>query len=482
MLLDDKQCYRALQGRDPRFDGRFFTGVKTTGIYCRPICPARTPKPQNVVFFSCAAAAEAEGFRPCRRCRPETAPGTPEWIGPSAVVSRALRWIALGRLDEGTVEELAQDLELGPRQLTRLFQEHLGTSPGAIAQTRRVQFARQLIDETSLSMTEVASSAGFTSVRRFNSAIRQAFAQTPTELRRSSRKEAPSDKIRLSLSYRSPLDFERILEFLRVRAIPGVECVTDRAYQRTITVGGRVGSLEVACASSELLALEVCGLDAVDLLAVVERVRDVFDLNADPWVIGSLLGEDARLAACVKEHAGVRVPGAWDGFELAVRAILGQQVSVRGATTLSGRLVERFGVPLESSAGALTHLFPEPEVLASADLSKLGMPSARGKAINALARAVASEGLELSPVADEVVVREQLLALPGVGPWTADYIAMRALKQPDAFPVGDLGLRKALATDGDVPSSRQLARESEHWRPWRAYAAMLLWQSLGSGG
>ena len=482
IAADGNTLYRALVSRDARFDGRFFTGVKTTGIYCRPICPAPTPKRKNVEFYACAAAAEAAGFRACLRCRPETSPGTPAWLGTSASVSRALKLIADGALDDGDVDHFAARLGMTSRHLRRLFAEHLGASPVAVAQTRRTHFARRLIDETNLPMTQIALQAGFSSLRRFNTAIRTAFGRSPTELRRRRRKEADRTArgdLTLRLPYRLPLDWPRTIAYLRPRMLPGVEAIVDGAYRRTIRIGDATGVIDVTAAEDKpQLVLRVQLSTPQSLLQIVERVRRIFDLGADPMEIKRHLRRDPLMRSIMGRRDGVRVPGTWDGFELAVRAILGQQVSVQGATTLAGRLVERYGTPLgvEGSEG-VTHLFPEPEMLARANFANFGMPQARCDAIGHLARGVSKGRVVLDgAMPAEDFVRE-LTVLPGVGPWTAQYIAMRALREPDAFPSSDLGLRRALTENGKPLSAARLEKLAEPWRPWRAYAAMYLWNS-----
>jgi AraC family transcriptional regulator of adaptative response / DNA-3-methyladenine glycosylase II len=481
MDLDADRCYRALLSRDRRFDGRFFIGVTTTGIYCRPICPSPPPRQRNVRFFACAAAAQAEGFRPCLRCRPESAPGTPAWEGSPALVRRALRLIAQGKLDEDDVESFAAHLGVGGRHLRRLFETHLGASPAAVARASRAHFARKLLDESDLKMADIALSAGFRGVRQFNQVMRATFKASPRELR-AKRRGAPGQAggLAIRLFYRPPLDWDALHGFLALRATPGIEVFDERGYRRTFRAGAAAGTLSVAQDRAGNCVRLVLRLPALgDLQAVVARVRRLFDLDADPLRIGRQLARSPELAARVRARPGLRVPGAWDGFELAVRAVLGQQVSVRGATTLAGRLVARFGEPLPAPAEAgLTHLFPEPAALADADVAAIGLPRARAASIRALAGAVAKGklpldgGLELS----DLVVR--LCEIPGIGAWTAHYIAMRACGETDAFPAGDLGLRRAFANDGRGPASeRTLLAASEAWRPFRAYAAMHLWTS-----
>jgi AraC family transcriptional regulator of adaptative response / DNA-3-methyladenine glycosylase II len=484
MQLDPDVCYRALRARDARFDGRFFTAVRSTGIYCRPICPARTPRRENCWFVPCAAAAQEAGYRPCLRCRPEASPGTPAWQGTSATVSRALRLISDGALDEGSVATLADRLGIGDRHLRRLFLEHLGASPVTVAQTQRLLFAKKLIDDTALPMVEVASAAGFASVRRFNDAIRTTYGRPPRELRRAARDESPlAEGVTLTLAYRPPYPWESVLAYLAARAFAGVEQVRGDVYRRSFTQRDARGWFEVRQAEGDALTVQVHASGTPALIRLAERVRQLFDLGADPGEIRAQLETDRRLGRALRARPGVRVPGCWDGFELAVRAILGQQVSVAGATTLARRLAERFGTPLDAPIqppdGEPLLAFPSAAVLAEADIQAIGLPAARGRAIRALAAAVAEGALSLSPTADPERERETLRALPGVGPWTVEYIAMRALREPDAFPETDLGLLRAFGPDA-TPAA--LLRASEAWRPWRAYAAMLLWPSAVDPG
>jgi len=478
MQFDRDSCYAAMRSRDRRFDGRFFVGVRTTGIYCRPICPAPTPKLQNVDFYACAAAAEAAGFRPCKRCRPETAPGTPAWAGSCAAVSRALRLIRDGALDEGDVAALAARLGIGARQLRRLFDRHLGTSPAAVARARRVHFARALLDDCNVPVTAVAFAAGFRSVRQFNHAIRSTFGAPPRALRRRGAvANDAAEMLTVRLPYRPPLEWNALLGFLSMRAIPGVESVRDGCYRRTVAVRGAAGVLAVEPIVGETaLRLRVDLADAGDMLAVIERVRRVFDLDADPLQIATRLQASALLRPLVTAAPGLRVPGAWDPFEAAVRAILGQQVSVRAATTLAGRLAAAFGTPV-AEAGELTRLFPTPAALAVADVAAIGLPRARAATITTLAAAVARGEPLLDGARGVDATLEQLCALPGIGPWTAQYIAMRALAEPDAFPAGDLGVRKALGNGRGPVSAAAAERLADAWRPWRAYAVMHLWNA-----
>ena len=482
ITLDPARCYAAVRSRDRRFDGRFFAGVVTTGVYCRPVCPVRPAKPENVRWFACAAAAEAAGFRPCRRCRPEASPGTPAWSGTSAVVARALRLIAAGALDEGGVDGLADRLGLGARQLRRLFATHLGASPAEVARARRAHFARTLLDETDLPMAEVAFSAGFGSIRDFNHALRATFGRTPTALRRARGRRGPvatHGGVTVRLAFRPPLDWSGLLGFLAPRATPGVEAVTDGVYRRTIAIGDGAGTIEVRAAAGEPhLLMRVRLARPERLLQVVARARRLFDLDADPVPIADHLAASPELTPLVARRPGLRVPGAWDAFELAVRAVLGQQVTVRGATTLAGRLVRAFGTPLDRAEDGLTHLFPRPEALAHAELASIGVPRARAATIRALAGAVASGEvvLDASRGLEDAVAR--LAAVPGIGAWTAHYVAMRALGEPDAFPAADLGLRRALGNGAGRLAPARVAERAEAWRPWRAYAVMHLWAGL----
>lgn len=469
--LDPEVCERARLARDKRFDGRFFIGVRTTGIYCRPVCPVRPPKRENVEFFPSAAAAHEAGYRPCLRCRPEAAPGSPAWVGTSAVLSRALSLIETGALDSGSVDELAERLGIGARHLRRLFVTHLGASPKAVAQTRRLHFAKQLITETNLPMTQIALAAGFGSLRRFNSTLRGVYGRTPTELRRAG-SGAAGGLMRLSLPYRPPFDWEGWLDFVRPRGIPGVEQIVDGQYQRTIAIGDAVGFFGArAVPDRDALELEVRFSNATALSTIVDRAGRLFDVRTDPLTIVEQLGGDPRIGPLIAARPGLRVPGAWDGFELAVRAVLGQQVTVAGASTLAGRLASRFGKTVPASADfAPTVVFPAADALVEAPVEEVGMPARRGETLRQLARRVVEGDVVLDGSAAVSDVRAALLRVPGIGDWTAEYVAMRALGDPDAFPSTDLGLKKALGVD---PATR-----AQPWRPWRAYAAVHLWRSL----
>ncbi|HYL03078.1 MAG TPA: AlkA N-terminal domain-containing protein [Steroidobacteraceae bacterium] len=478
--------HRARISRDARFDGKFYIAVLTTGIYCRPICPAPRCRKSNVRYYATAAAAAAAGYRPCRRCRPEVAPGSAAWLGPSAVVRRALRLIQQGALDDGTVEELATRVGVGARHLDRLFAEHVGVPPIAVAQTRRLHFAKQLLDETNLPITQVAMTAGFGSLRRFNEAYRTAYRCTPRGTRQRRRTDpAPGrdEEVSLTLSYRPPYDFGRLAEFLRARALRGVERADAGGYARTIRLGRRYARIRVApLAKENALRLTVSRAEPGDLFEIATTARRAFDLSADPAPIAAVLSADPLLAPLVRRCPGLRVPGVWDTFECAVRAIVSERMSVAAARRLTERLVERCGERIGDSPEELTCLFPSAERLASADLTDLGLAAGKRAGLRSLARAVRDGRLELDAPAEQLVAA--LAALAGVGPWVAQYVALRALGEPDAFPRGDLALRRAVAgASGTLPVAA-LARRAEGWRPWRGYATLHLWRKAadGSGG
>jgi AraC family transcriptional regulator of adaptative response / DNA-3-methyladenine glycosylase II len=477
---------RARLSRDARFDGRFFIGVRTTGIYCRPICPAVPPKSENVSFYPSAAAAAEAGYRPCLRCRPECAPGTPAWSGTSTTVRRGLRLIADGALEESSVERLAERLGVTSRHLRRLFTHHVGASPLAVGHTQRLHFAKRLIDETDLPMATVAEAAGYGSVRRFNDTFRKTYGRTPRELRR--RRELPLEPggaLTVRLNGCKPFDWQAMLGFLEARATPGVEQVLGDAYLRTIELDGRPAVIECRSDASETLSLSLHGVATGALFAVVQRTRELFDLDAPVAEIARVLRADTVLRPLLRRQPGVRVPGAWDGYELLVRAILGQQVSVKAATTLAGRIAERYGQAVEVPASLahygeslrLSRLFPRPSRLARARFNRIGLVGARAATVRRAAAATAAGEFRFDAASRPEVLRAQLLALRGIGDWTVEYVAMRALKDPDAFPSTDLGLVRAIGA-----SPAELKSRAAAWRPWRAYAAMLLWSSLPSSG
>lgn len=478
--LDRDACYRALQTRDARFDGRFYTAVRTTGIFCRPICPARTPKIENCLFLPSAAAAHQMGFRPCLRCRPETAPGVASWRGTAATVGRALHLIAEGAMDGDGVDRLAERLGIGARHLRRLFDQHVGAAPVSVAQTHRILFAKALLDQTGLSMIDVALAAGFGSVRRFNTVMQATYGRPPSDLRRSGQTaERAGAGVTLKLPFSPPYDWTAMIDFLGPRAIPGVEQVEPDRYRRSVALDKARGVVEVRPVRGENhLTAAIWISDVSALAAVVARLRRLFDLDADMQAIDGHLARDPRLKPLVEARPGLRVPGAWDGFELAVRAVLGQQVSVRAATTFAGRLAAAHGAPLDltgSPAGGPDRLFPTPEAVGAADLTAIGLTRARATTLNALGQAMAKDRGLLRAYETLEETERKLTALPGIGPWTAQYIAMRALREPDAFPSSDLGLLRALETPQGRPSPAALAEIAEAWRPWRAYAALRLW-------
>lgn len=482
MQWHPEEFERARQARDPHFDGRVFIGVLTTGIYCRPVCPARIPRRENIRLYTSAAAAAEAGFRPCLRCRPESAPGTPAWLGTSHTVARALQLLAQGVLDEGGMPALARAVGVGERQLARLFQAHLGVSVLAVATTQRLQLAKKLIDETELPMASVCFAAGFSSIRRFNAVFASVYGRPPLSLRRgrtgASTDTVPPTGITLRLQYRPPFDWAAMLSYLQGRAIPGVEWVTADSYARSLLLDGEPAFLHVQFLPDThqvLVRLHSSRLQALPF--VLERVRVMFDLKAVSADVDAHLALDPRLQPLVAACPGTRVPVAWDGFEVAVRAILGQQVSVKAATTLVARLAAAYGRPCVAPAGLpLTHVFPEPAVLAEATLDGLGITARRIAAIQSLARAVQAGELRFdgSMATADFVARIQ--QIPGIGPWTAQYIALRALNDADAFPHADLILLRAAALPGETLDPAALLALAERWRPWRAYAVLLLWR------
>jgi AraC family transcriptional regulator of adaptative response / DNA-3-methyladenine glycosylase II len=516
---DDEQRYQAAVSKDPRFDGVFFIAVTSTGIYCRPSCPAITPKRENIRFYRSAAAAQEAGFRACKRCRPDASPGSPEWNIRADVVGRAMRLIADGIVDRGGVEGLANCLGYEQRQVRRLVTAELGAGPLAIARAQRAQTARILVETTALPLAEIAFAAGFASIRQFNATMREVFAATPTQLReaRGRRALAPRSRrlgvppgpdpedpaapglIRLRLAYRAPVDADRMFGFLAARAVPGVESVRLGRYARTIQLPNGTGILSLGpftgspgAADPGYIDCELQLEDLRDLTAAVQRCRRLLDLDADPEAVTGYLAADPLLGPLARARPGRRSPGHVDGHELALRAVLGQQVSVAAARRLGARLVAAYGKPLERPDGALTHCFPTAETLASVDPAALPMPRARGRALTVLATALASGELCLDPGAERGRAAAQLVALPGIGPWTVSYIRMRALSDPDAFLPADTGVLGALARLGAVPAGNGAAARSraakagtalaESWRPWRSYAVHHLWAYLEDAG
>lgn len=489
-MLQNDIYERARLARDARFDGQFYVGVRSTGIYCRPICPANAPKSENVRFFPSAAAASEAGFRPCLRCRPECAPGTPAWSGTSTTVRRGLRLISNGALDDGNIENLADRLGVTSRHLRRLFTKHLGASPLAVAHTQRLHFAKRLIDETTLPMSHVSSAAGYGSIRRFNDAFRKTYGRSPRELRKSGEESEMAGRtatLTVRLPYRRPFNWPLFLEFFAARATPGVEAVNGNTYMRTVVSNDDHGVVEIRPDQRDgYLSLTLHCVNTNALFETVQTAREVFDLDAPISEIRATLGKDDSLRAMLRKNPGVRVPGAWDGFEITIRAILGQQISVKAATTIAGRIAKKYGEPLDLSGtiidGGLSHLFPGPVRLMRARLQNIGLVRSRAETIRRVAAAVVAGDLDFDVAQDPEQFCDALTSIKGVGDWTAQYVAMRALKNPDAFPGADLGLLKAL-THPDRVTPKELTARAEDWRPWRAYAAMLLWGSLaGSGG
>ena len=479
MKVDFDVCYAAMLARDSRYDGLFFTCVKTTRIYCRPICPAGPPKREHCEFLTTAAAAQEAGFRPCLRCRPESSPDLGAWRGASASVSRAMTLIEDGALDNDNVGHFAERLGIGERQLRRLFRQHIGASPVTVAQTRRVLLARQLIGQTTLSMTEVALASGFGSIRRFNETFQRLYDRPPGELRRGAadaRSAAPG--ITLLLPYRPPYDWPGMLGFLRVRAIPGLEIVDCDSYRRVIALDGDVGAIEVTDVPERASLRVTVRFPALKCLPrIIARVRRMFDLGADPVAISAALARDPALAPLVEARPGVRVPGAWDGLEIAIRAVLGQQISVRAATSLAGSLVASLGQDVADRVGiaGLTHAFPAPDRITPERVAALGMPRSRAACIAGIAMAARADPSLFEPRHDLDDTVARLRVLPGIGEWTAHYVAMRVLRESDAFLAADVALQRILASNGQRPNARDLLERAERWRPWRAYAVLHLW-------
>jgi AraC family transcriptional regulator, regulatory protein of adaptative response / DNA-3-methyladenine glycosylase II len=476
LSLDTERCYRAVRSRDRRFDGFFYTAVTTTGIYCRPSCPAVTPRRGNVEFYVSAAAAQAAGFRACRRCLPDATPGSPHWDVRADVVGRAMRLINDGIVEREGVEGLAARLGYTSRHLGRVLSREVGAGPLALARARRAQTARILVETTRMPLADVAFAAGFASVRQFNETVREVYAATPTQLRRGVRGAgAASGELALRLAVREPFDASALLRFLAARAVPGVERVEAEVYTRSLRLphGPAVVSLRP---TSRTVHARLSVTDLRDVTAAVERCRRLLDLDADPQAVREALGGDALIGALVGSRPGLRVPGHVDGQELAARAVLGQQVSVSRARSLAARLAEDHGEPLEDASAGVVRLFPSAERLASIDPAALPMPRARGRALVELCAALAAGTVALDRSADRHSVREALLAVPGIGPWTADYVAMRALGDPDVMLPTDVGVRHACATLGVKPDD--IGETTQRWRPWRSYALMYLWMMV----
>ncbi len=479
MIDDPERCYQAVSSRDSRFDGWFVTAVRTTGVYCRPSCPAITPKRANVSFYPSAAAAQRNGFRACKRCRPNATPGSPEWNVRSDVVGRAMRLIADGVVDRDGVRGLADRLHYSDRQLNRLLTAEMGAGALALARVQRAQTARLLIETTTMAFTEIAFAAGFSSVRQFNETIREVFAVAPSEMRsRRGRGPIGSGAITVHLPRREPFDSATLFSFLGSRAVPGVESWDGQTYARVLSLPhghGTVALRPVDDAVECVVRLD----DWRDLQAAVQRCRRMLDLDADPLAIDTRLSDDPVLAPLVAKRPGLRSPAHVDGSELAVRAILGQQVSVVGARTLAARLVQVIGEPLRMPHGTLTHAFPTAAAIAEFDPDQLAMPRARKVALQALCSAVARGDIVIDAGVDRDDMAARLLALPGIGPWTVSYVSMRALGDPDVFMPTDLGVRHALERLGLDGSPKGAELVAQAWRPWRSYALHHLWASLG---
>ncbi len=475
IVLTDDACYAAMLTRDRRFDGVFFVAVSTTGIYCRPICPARTPGRSRCTFYATSVLCEAAGYRACFRCRPELAPGNADVDAVDAMVASAARRIAEGALDDRSVDDLAAELGVSARHLRRATEARLGVSPIDLAQSHRLALAKQLLQDTALPLTEIAFSAGFGSVRRFNAAFLDRMGKAPSVMRRAHVPESAVGGLTLRLDYRPPYEWTHLLAFLRMRAIPGVEVVGADVYRRTVRIGAHTGTIEVRqVADRPSLALAVSPALSPVLMPLVARVRRMFDVDARPDVIAAVLGRDPLLARFVAQRPGLRLPGAIDPFEASIRALLGQQVSVAAATTLAGRFAAAFGLRHAAGEG-LAVVFPTAIEVATATpaaIAAIGLPAARAAAIHGFASALATNRLSLDGELEPFVARA--VALPGVGPWTAHYLAMRALHLPDAFPAADLGIKKALAG-----TPRECEARAEAWRPFRSYAVIHLWTSLG---
>ncbi|ANZ15474.1 DNA-3-methyladenine glycosylase II [Streptomyces noursei ATCC 11455] len=477
MHTDTERCLRAVQSKDARFDGWFYIAVVTTGIYCRPSCPVVPPKPQNMRFYPSAAAAQQAGFRACKRCRPDASPGSPQWDERADLVARAMRLIADGIVDRDGVPGLAARLGYSPRQIERQLRAELGAGPLALARAQRAQTARLLIETTALPMAEIAFAAGFASIRSFNETVREVFALSPTELRGRARpgpRPTTPGTLTLRLPFRQPLNPDNLFGHLAATAVPGVEEWRDGAYRRTLDLPYGHGIVALA-PRPDHIDCRLSLTDLRDLAGAIARCRRMLDLDADPEAVDGLLRTDPQLAPLVDKAPGRRVPRTTDADEFAVRAVLGQQVSTAAARTHAGRLVRAHGEPIDDPGGGLTHLFPTPTALAALDPETLAMPRTRRATLTGVVAALASGTLQLDVGSDRDEARARLAALPGIGPWTVECIAMRALGDPDAFTPTDLGLRRAAAGLGLPATPAALTRHSARWRPWRAYAVQYLW-------
>ena len=477
---DTERCVRAVQSKDARFDGWFFTAVRTTGIYCRPSCPAMPPKPENMRFYPSAAAAQQAGFRACKRCRPDASPGSPEWNYRADLTARAMRLIADGVVDRDGVSGLAAHLGYSVRQIERLLLAELGAGPLALARAQRAQTARLLIETTALPMGDIAFAAGFPTIRTFNDTVLQVFAQPPTELRQRARQHGARDRagtdvpgtLSLRLPFRQPMWPDNLFGHLTATAIPGVDEWRDGAYRRTLRLPHGPGIVALR-PGPEYIACQLALADLRDLAAAVSRCRRLLDLDADPVAVGDLLRDDPLLRPLVDKAPGRRIPRTVDAAELAIRAVLGQQVSTSAARTHGARLALRYGEPVDDPVGGLNRLFPDMTALAEAN--ELALPAARAATLTSLARAIADGEIDLAPGADRETARSHLTAVPGLGPWSVEIIRMRGLGDPDAFPAADLGVRQAAARLGLPASPAALTEHASRWRPWRGYAVQYLW-------
>jgi AraC family transcriptional regulator, regulatory protein of adaptative response / DNA-3-methyladenine glycosylase II len=479
IVEDFESCYRLSESRDPRYDGIFFIAATSTRLYCRPSCPARQPKRANVRFYPTAAAAQSAGFRACKRCRPDAAPGSPDWNWRADRVARAMRLIADGAVDREGVPGLAKRLGFSERHLRRLLAEQVGASPVALARAQRANTARHLIESTAMPFADAAFAAGFQSVRQFNDTIRDVFASTPSEMRRRSYRAGPRPLgvVELRLSCREPFDGAALLRFLEVRAVPGLEDVREGTYRRALTLTHGTGVVELTPEVGAVRCLIRLD-DLRDLATAVARFRRLLDLDADPVAVAEALGRDEVIGDLVRARPGLRVPGCVDGDELALRAVLGQGVSLQAARTRTARLVHAFGTPLEQAVGSVTHLFPAATILAEADPKALAGLGPRRETLQTLAARLVNGEVRIDAGSNPTEARSRLLAIPGIGPWTGAYVAMRGFHDPDAFPHDDAAIRRALKALGRPDDPNSLSVLQQQWRPWRAYAALQLWTSL----
>lgn len=462
---DKDEFYRAHLARDPRFDGKFFVAVKSTKIYCRPVCPAKKAKLENLSFYIFAAQAEEAGYRPCRRCRPETAPGSTAWLGSSAMVQQAIKIMDSNALELLSVKDIAGKLGIGERWLCELFQNQIGASPQSILMTKKLDIARNLLDNSSLSITDIAFSSGFNSLRRFNDAFKKRFLQSPSAFKN---KVNTGSFLQIELAYRPPYSWEKLLNFFSVRVLMGVEHVSDNSYQRLFTYSNDIyGWFKVKPSDNHKLKISFKLNKVTNIIAFVNRIKNMFDMDADPMAIYNDLSKDKKLKPYLQEYLGVRVAGCWDGFELAVRAIVGQKISVKGAQTLLNRLVVLCGEKQQlDETLPLNYFFPTPQAILSINLSNVGLTNSKIQAIKSLAKAIIAKDLVLDGTTDYQKTCKALFAIKGIGPWTVEYIAMRALRNPNAFPATDLEIKKQL---------QKFKLDPTKWLPWRAYAATLLW-------